>query len=247
MKIIITLFVLAFFIIPLTSADSANLPPIKQGTTLPLVQYCANCTFINITSMTYPNGTTITLNYPTQLFGSDTYVNYSWTDTNQLGTYIYGTLGDPNGILISQPVSRDVTATGQTLTLSISLLYIALFFVSLLFFAGLLIAGLYIPSSNNVDEMTGYVIAVSNAKYLKIIAWGFAYLALISMTYFSYIISYSFLSMEFLTTILLFTFRLETILILPGFILLIYILIANAVRDHKLGEQISQGLRIRDD
>jgi len=120
MKNFIVLMLMALMILPLVSATEnlASLPPIKQGACMPLVQYCSNCTYVNITSMSFPNGTVISLNYLTEKFGADTYVNNSFCDTNQLGGYTYGTMGDINGVITSQPVSREVTTTGYMQTTS---------------------------------------------------------------------------------------------------------------------------------
>ena len=110
----LVLFVLILSLMPLiTASNLAQLPPIKQNDCMPLVQYCANCTYVNITSITYPNGTVQQLNYLTSLQGQDTYVNNSFCSTSALGTYVYGTYGNPDGVRVSQSVAREVTPTGN--------------------------------------------------------------------------------------------------------------------------------------
>ena len=120
----IYLLAIAIFILTLISAsDLAELPPIKQNDCMPLVQYCANCTYVNITSMTYPNGTTVALNYRTELRGATTYINDTgFCTTSNLGTYVYGSVGDPDGVTVQQSVARDVTSSGANFSNSQSFL-----------------------------------------------------------------------------------------------------------------------------
>ena len=129
-------FLISLFILPLVvgTSESTNLPPIKQGKCMPLVQYCGNCTYVNITSIMYPNGSVLSLNWITKFNGGDTYVNNSFCDTSQLGTYVYATLGDPDGIRIPQPVSRDVTESGATFSLSQPILIIGQLSILALFY-----------------------------------------------------------------------------------------------------------------
>jgi len=91
---------------------------IKKDSCVTLKQYCSNCSFVNITSMAFPNGSTIALNYRTEKLGGDTYINNSFCNTSQLGSYVYGTLGDPDGIITNQPVSFVVTPLGNIQSIS---------------------------------------------------------------------------------------------------------------------------------
>jgi hypothetical protein len=139
-----------------------------------------------------------------------------------------------------------VNGIGEALTTEKSILYSLIWIVSFLMFLGLLIYGLGADGNNKKDEMSGYVLAVSNVKYLKIFSLAICYVILVFLSYFSWMLCYSYLDMEFMSSIFQFIFYALAIATLPLFILLVYILIANGVRDHQIGEMISRGLRVRE-
>ena len=138
-----------------------------------------------------------------------------------------------------------VTPTGNSLDSAKSLAYILIFIISFLIFIGLLIIGIALPVSNKRDEMTGYILAVNNLKYLKMFCLGLAYVTLVFMSYFVYNFSYAYLDMTFMTNIFYFIFIGLAYLTLPLFILSSFFTIANLVRDSKVADLLSRGLRTR--
>lgn len=250
------LFIISFILISSVSAlpgfsqfsfqlGDNELPPVKINSCLPLIQYCANCTFVNITSLSYPNGTTINLGYTTKKISQDTYINNSFCDTSSPGTYIYSTFGNPDGLLFQQAIKRQVTATGNDFTIQKSILYISLLTVAIIIFFTTLVGGIIIPSDNKRDEMTGYILAVSNLKYVKIFSYAISYVMSIVIFYFLYTLSFAFLEFNFISSIFYAVFYILVVCLFPLFVVGVYIVIANAVRDHKVGEMLSGGLRIR--
>jgi len=201
---------------------------------------CITCT--GTITINYPNGS----NYvkDATLTISDYYGYYEFVPP-ELGRYSVN-YDISNGVDFGGGAfTFDVTTTGKELTISKSILYIVILVVAILLFVGLIIIGISIPSKNKSDEMTGYIIAVSNLKYVKIFSLFFAYLLLMLILYFSYIISNAFLEIDFLSNLFRFAFYVLVISLLPLFIVGTYILIANAVKDHQIGDALQQGLRIR--
>ena len=241
------LIFLVLFILPMAiaSEDLRQLPPIKQNDCMPLVQYCGNCTYVNITSITYPNGSVRNLNWLTNYNGGDTYVNNSFCDTSQLGTYVYATLGDPDGIRIPQPVAREVTATGFEFNTQTAFIYLIVFVFAILFFILSVWGAISLPFKNKTDAMTGYIFAIEILKYLKIVCWMIAYLTLMVIFYFIYIMTYSFINLDFVGKIFYFAFYGMVILLLPMFIIGIYVIIANWIRDSQVADALQRGFRIR--
>lgn len=198
----------------------------------------------NISSITYPLNSTFTVINAEMTRSTPSIFNYSFCNTGLQGNYIYD-LYDNQGNTITNSFS--INAVGAELTLQKALLYVVLLCLAVILFFVFMWVGLALPARNESDEMTGYVIAVSNMKYLKILAYGFAYLSMVSIFYFSYLLAYAFLDMGFIATLLRFCFNASAIAILPLFIVMVYILIANAVRDHQVAEALANGLRIRDE
>lgn len=119
-------------------ADVQTLGTFKQGECVELSTICADCTYVNLTTVILPNSTV--LSYHTNMTKSGTSFTYSFCNTNQLGEYIYNTLGDPEGTDTVQPVDFTVTpsgfgrlGSGEGLSMIGALAVIALIGVALLF------------------------------------------------------------------------------------------------------------------
>jgi hypothetical protein len=138
-----------------------------------------------------------------------------------------------------------VTPIGVPLTPEKSTIYVVIWIVSLLLFAGLLTAGIKLPSKNNSNEMTGYVIAVSNMKYLKMLCLAFAYLSALFIVYYTWMLSYAYLDMAFMTSIFQTLFYAMAIAIVVLFPVMMFIIIANLVRDAKIRDLLSRGLDVK--
>ena len=241
LTIIVLISLLSSVII--VSSEQQSFGTFKQGSCVNLIQTCSNCSFVNL-SITNPNSTVVISNQLMTKTG--TVYNYSFCDTYTLGQYIYNTCGDVNGVLTCSPVNFFITPSGNQFSISQAVIYILVFSIGLLIFIGLLILGLALPTKNNTDEMTGYVIAVSNLKYFKILSLALSYVVLIVLSYFSWQVTYAYLDLAFLSGIFQFIFFLLLGLLLPLFILGVYITIANAIRDAKLNDFLSRGLSTRD-
>lgn len=142
--------------------------------------------------------------------------------------------------------SFEVTPLGIELTDSQTKMYIFIFIIFFILFFACLIGGIYLPSNNQSDEMTGYIIAVSNMKYVKVFLLAFAFLAMLFLSYFSWQLSLAYTQMEFISRIFFFLFYFSIIIVLIGFPLMIYFLIANWIRDNKISEALSRGLHVKE-
>lgn len=134
MKKILTTLLLGLFLISFASAIDCW-GTFKQNTDIDLIQKCPTCSYVNITSITYPNGT-IFLNDEMQQNGVN--FNYTLPDSSQIGIISYGTIGDKGGA--SPPNYEDlcitITATGEELTISKALIDITLLIFFILLFVG---------------------------------------------------------------------------------------------------------------
>jgi len=111
--------IMSLFLISLVSAE-CSLPSSKLGDTIELTQTCANCSYVNLTKVVYPNQTIDLLGqYSMQENGTN--YNYSYI-TNTVGNYYYTTQGDLNGITTTQTCSFVVTNSGKEINSGNSLM-----------------------------------------------------------------------------------------------------------------------------
>jgi hypothetical protein len=99
MKLYPIIFLLALLILPMAIAEDYEydiLGTFKQSTCIQLIQTCPNCTFVNISSVTYPDSTQALGLVEMQRAG--TFYNYTFCKTAQLGTYRVSGYGDINNV-----------------------------------------------------------------------------------------------------------------------------------------------------
>jgi hypothetical protein len=238
MKIIIIILTLCIILTPVISAETYQL-----NSCIDLIQVCDNCTSVNITTIRYPNSTIALSNV--EMTRNNTEYNYTYCDTGVTGTYTISGYGDDNAITDTFSYDFEVTVTGQELNIPKTTIYSIILIMSVLFFLGLIILGIFLPYSNKKDEMTGYVIAVNNLKYVKIFSIVFSYLVLTFIVFYLYTLSRAYLDLDYVTTILYFVLVVLLGLIVPFFVILMLILIGNWIHDNKIGDYLSRGLKIK--
>lgn len=119
MKNLFIFLLFGLFLISFVSAD-VSIGTVKQNQVIQLTQTCSNCTYVNLTSVLYPNNT-YALNGQYAMTKTNENFNYTFTDTSALGEYIYTTCGDLNGINTCQSVRFEVTPSGTLFTNALSL------------------------------------------------------------------------------------------------------------------------------
>lgn len=232
-------YICLFVLILLLGLVSADLGTFRQGECVK-IKTILNASSVNISTISYPNSTVIISNKAMTKTGQT--FSYTFCNTSILGTYIYDYFDNSGNVYVN---SFEITPTGNDLSSSQSVVYIIIFIISFIIFIGLLTLGIYLPEGNKKNEMTGYIIAVSNLKYLKLVSLFLAYLTAMILSYFSWMVSYAYLEMEFIGDIFRFLFYGEAILILPIFILFVFITIANLVKDNKIADGLTRGLRMK--
>jgi uncharacterized protein YxeA len=95
MRKILIITMLCILIVSFASAEIDNIGEFKQNQCIDLIQICEDCTYVNITSINYPNLTRSVNNVAMTKDG--TFYNYTFCNTQELGDYIYNTQGDLNG------------------------------------------------------------------------------------------------------------------------------------------------------
>lgn len=179
----LTMFLLILLLVNLTSSLECW-GEFKINTEIQLIQKCPSCSYSNLTSISYPNGT-VFLNEEMQKTGIN--FNYTLPDSSQQGIISYGVIGDKNGI--SPPKEEtlciEITPTGNSIDTGESLIYIWILII-----LGILSSlGIYLSTIipyKNIEEETrnGKIIrAITLTKYMKLIAiWITSGIVLIFLT-----------------------------------------------------------------
>lgn len=100
-----------------------SLPPVKQYDCVILKQICGTCSYVSISSVSYPNSSQA-LGEVVMVPNGNEY-EYQFCNTTALGRYIVNGYGDPSGIEETWAYDFTVTTTGQNNNNTIPL-YLAL-------------------------------------------------------------------------------------------------------------------------
>lgn len=109
-KKIPTFFLIALFLISFVTSTSLGTG--KQNEEITLYQMCSNCSYVNLTSITYPNKTTINYGILMNKTGED--YTYPFSSTSQFGEYQYNVCGDKDGGYKCEIISFLITPSGSS-------------------------------------------------------------------------------------------------------------------------------------
>ena len=105
---------------------SGNLGTFKQGDCVN-IRTIMNTTWVNISTVNYPNSTLAISNKPTSKVGQT--FNYTYCNTSMIGTYIYDYFNDKGEVFVN---SFDITPNGYEATTSRAIFDLGLIFVLVL-------------------------------------------------------------------------------------------------------------------
>jgi hypothetical protein len=77
-----------------------------------IYQFCDDCSYVNFTSIKYPNGTRESFNLATTKSGQN--FNYSLTDSSLIGCYSYTVCGDKGGVYTCEMIDLMITENGES-------------------------------------------------------------------------------------------------------------------------------------
>jgi len=214
--------VLGIFLISFASAVSVDgeecWASFELDSQIQLIQKCPSCSFVNITSITYPNGT-VFLNEEMEQDASSTNFNFTLPDSSQLGLISYGVIGDKDGA--SPPDEQTlcilITPTGGALDIQQSIIIIGLMFI-LLFLTSTF---LYFGTKIEVTSVKIFLIALGGLFLMFTI--GFSLNSIKQLMILGSILSGTFLGL----------YRLMIALVTAGFMAIILYLVASSVKAFK--------------
>ena len=200
-KLISPLLLLIFFFSITTVFALEDLGVYKQDDNVRVAQVCSDATYINISSITYPNGTVSVSNIEMTSAGSGEFY-YSFNFTDEKGRY--DVRGVSDGCEETFATFFTVTYLGKELSSASAIMYMGfLALLILIFFLNFFGMG-FLPSRNNRDE-DGVLLSINYLKYFRNVLWMTGYFLFISIMFVSSNLAFAFLEEEMIANIL-FTF-----------------------------------------
>lgn len=237
-KLFLILFIGMFFI----SISSASLGTFRQGYCISLYQYCDDCSYVNLTSMQYPNGTILIINEV--MTKQDVDYNYTFCDTNTLGDYYYVVKGDAGGEVSTERLSFEVTGGGSTPTTAQALMYGIILFVLLLLFGGSFIWFNNIEWGNYTNS-EGVIVEVTYNRAKKTALFFLSYIFMLLLLFVGKSMAENFMFIDDTPVFFEVFFTILLVSIAPVLIAVTAIIILTTIADNKLQEAIFRGLEIR--
>lgn len=106
-------FIICFLFLSFASAAQPTLGTVTQYDCINLLQTCVDCSYNNISFVSYPNRTIKVLE-DVSMTKNGIIFNYTFCLTSELGTYIVNGYGDPDGTKTSWNYDFIVTTTGES-------------------------------------------------------------------------------------------------------------------------------------
>jgi len=227
------------FLFSFSSAIETNFGSYIKGENLTLKQTCGDCSYINITSVQYPNGTTFISNV--QMTKDDTLYTYE-IDGNLLdknGVYLVTGRGDPYGN--NETFSYDFTIrnTGNELDLPQVMLYLMLFFILCVCLLISLYVSIVVKFENSKD-IGGNIIRINYKKYIKLLSLGFSYVFFTTIIFFAWNLIYAYSYWENLALFFRYSYTLLMIGALLFLPVLFIISIVHYINDKKIEGYINK-------
>lgn len=239
---VLSIFVSMLLVMPSTSAEIQTLGIFRTEGVVTLIQNCGNCTYNNVSSVTYPNSTQAIGQVAMTQLGTLYSFNYNKTDA--LGTYIVNGFGDLDGVKTSWSYTFNITNTGTEATIAQAIIYfIAILLLSALF-AFCFYWAVSLPWSHTRDE-DGYILQFNDLRYVKMMMWFVSYILLIGISWLAYNITWGLLSFNTAGNIFNFVYWFLISLLFPILVLFAITTVVNFIFGKKLQDAMRGGIRLK--
>lgn len=231
-------FAFLLLLLPLSSGE-------KVDTDLALISQCTNSTYSNLTYARYISDSVYLVSSEKVMTKNGIYYNYTIPAVNntKVGTIEYGYRCDVNGEEVSAGNQVFVSLMGEELETGQGILYIVMV-IGLMLLLSITIYGAFaVPWKNNRNE-NEEVISINDLKYLKVVAWIFAYLELLFIISILKNLS-GYLLIEGTYAFFNTAYFFLLIAMLPFFPLLIFFTIIIWLSDKKTQRAIERGIPVR--
>lgn len=236
-------FALILLALPVYGAEE-SLGTFKQYNSVNLIQLCADCSYINITSITYPNSSNAISDAEMTKRGAEFNYTLDSSLVTAIGTYTVNGLGDDGGIDTIWAYKFEVTPSGTSTSTGEGMLYSFILVVLLGLFA-LTSVGAFRLETKNAYDLGGKLVKVNANKYFKLLLFFIAYLLLLLIVFISREISLNILDMTFAYTALNLLHTILWVALLPVFIIVVVLAFMKLLLDAELHKISMRNLRPR--
>jgi hypothetical protein len=126
-----SIIILFLFIISFNLISAGRLGSFDKNECVDLIQTCDNCTYVNITQITFQPTSKIFLDSEVSMTKIGTRFNYTFCNTSNYGRYVYDSYGNLDGIIT---VSSDDFFIGEELDITQGFILFGQFAIIALFF-----------------------------------------------------------------------------------------------------------------
>ena len=244
MKKVIILILFGMLLINLISAEIESLPTQKIDTNIELKQIGADFTSCNITSISYPNSTIITLDKLMTKRGNE--YNYTLISnyTGVLGKYIVNGFCTNGSDDIVWAYDLEVTPSGTELSTAQGIFYI-IFLVVAFFIFWISIYGSFKISWRNTRNDEGQIVSVNDLKWLKLFLMVFSYLTFMFIMVMTYNITENFIYIGGVSDYFYYVYLISLSFFFPIMVLMPWVVIYILFQDKKVKKLIQRGLPMR--
>lgn len=126
-KILTLMFGMVLLFLTMSFVSAESIGTFKQNEDVELYQTCSNCTYVDLTSIRYPNSSTFLTNINTTQDGSYYYYILDSNYTTETGTYTYCYEAGNDIEEVTGCLEFEVTPTGKNFGTGESIVYVILF------------------------------------------------------------------------------------------------------------------------
>lgn len=227
-----------FLVLPLLSSVEQSLGVFELGECLTLKQTCANCTFVNISSISYPNSTqAMSEGVMTQ---TGTVYNKTFCSTLALGEYIVNGHGDIDGIDTTWTYNF-IIAPAYAISTGISVFYIGILVVLCFLFILCIIGIGALPNQDPIDS-EGKIMSINNLKYFRYILGALAWGVLVIISFIIFNFAEGYLSEGLLLAVFSMMFKFLMITAMIGIPVILFFMFSKFMQDIVIKRMIERNI-----
>lgn len=236
---IILIICFSLFLIPLASSTQETLGTFQQGKDIQIIQLCDSCSSITISSINFPNSTTIVSNKTmSSLDGRQFNYTLNGTLLYVVGTYNVNGFDNNNEVFATD---FDVTSNGSKFDVQTSIFYIGAMVLLSFFFLICLFAIGTLPSEDPRDN-TGKLMDINYLKHLKLPLVGIAWGLLLAVSYLAWGIAEAYITSSGVVGIFKWCFTILMIGLIIFIPLMFLYTFVRFMEDKKMKRYIERGL-----
>lgn len=231
-------FLLIFLLIFISvSVFASTLGTVKQGSCIELIQTCDNCSYNNISRVISPNKTVIL--EEAVMTKDDTYYNYTFCSTNDLGQYIVNGYGDIDGVKTVWSYDFFATPNGLDLGTGEAILY---FLFSVILFGIILGLSFFIFTmpKENLKNSRGEEVEILRIKYVRMFFIALIYPLIILLLNFLNGLAVNFSSLSMFSGILGFLFEVMLRAVWVYTVIIVLWILISLIHDSNLGKELNK-------